>query len=196
MQYFVVLVGTAREDEFVKRVEQQFLKTNRSERLFFPKRKLTIRRQGKILDEVKPLFPGYVFLEAELMSTETRIDPVLFDLMRRTRYFYRFLNTNSDITPLAGRDLAFIEHFLSFGKVAEASKVYFDENDRICVVAGPLKGLEGYIIKVDKRKKRAKVRLEMVGQDFLLDLAFESLERNSAPQVPQEEAPQYEEDEI
>jgi len=41
------------------------------------------------------------------------------------------------------------------------------------IVDGPLMGLEGRIIKVDKRKKRAKVKLNLYDDSFAIDLAFE-----------------------
>jgi transcriptional antiterminator NusG len=51
--------------------------------------------------------------------------------------------------------------------------VYFNENSRIVVVEGPLVGLEGRIIKVDKRKGRAKISLDLYNDSFAIDLAFE-----------------------
>jgi transcriptional antiterminator NusG len=43
------------------------------------------------------------------------------------------------------------------------------------VISGPLSGLEGRIIKADKRKGRAKVKLDLYGDSFCIDLAFEVL---------------------
>ena len=62
------------------------------------------------------------------------------------------------------------------GEVVEKSKVYFDENKRIRVTEGALKGLEGHIVKVDKRKRRAKVKLALYDDSFLIDFGFELME--------------------
>ena len=51
----------------------------------------------------------------------------------------------------------------------------FDANQRIVVEKGPMKGLEGQIIKVDKRKKRARVRLDLYDSTFEIDFGFELL---------------------
>jgi transcriptional antiterminator NusG len=65
-------------------------------------------------------------------------------------------------------------HFINnTGPVAGRSKVYFDENSRIIVMEGPLLGLEGRIIKVNKRKRRAKIKLDLYDDSFSIDLAFE-----------------------
>ena len=69
--------------------------------------------------------------------------------------------------------MSILQHFLKFGQNISASQVYFDEHDRICVVEGPLKGLEGLIIKVDKRKKRAKIKMDFANENLLIDLGFE-----------------------
>jgi len=118
------------------------------------------------------VFPGYIFVEAE--------DEDILNhnrLFRRTEGFYRFLRSNRDIKPLAGKDLELVLHFVKkAGPVAGISKVRFDENSRIVVMEGPLSGLEGRIIKVDKRKKRAKVRLNLYDDAFAIDLAFEVME--------------------
>ena len=82
--------------------------------------------------------------------------------------------------PLADNDLSLLRHFLSFGEVTVPSKVYFDENSRICVIEGALKGLEGKIIKVDRRKQRAKVLLDMYTDSFPIDLAFDVIEPAAA----------------
>jgi transcriptional antiterminator NusG len=63
-----------------------------------------------------------------------------------------------------------------FGQVIDKSVVYFDTGKRIRVVSGPLKELEGKIVKVDRRKGRAKVKLDMFENEFLIDFGFEALE--------------------
>ena len=116
-----------------------------------------------------PFFP-VIFLETD------EIDPELFGIMRSTKDFSRFLKNNKDITPIEGRDLALLQHFLRFGQIADTSVVTFNENDRICVKSGPLQGLEGFVVKVDKRKQRAKISLDFANENFVIDLAFNILE--------------------
>ena len=66
---------------------------------------------------------------------------------------------------------------MKLGEVVEKSKVYFDENNRIRIAEGALKGLEGRIVKVDRRKKRAKVSLSLYEDSFQIDFGFELMER-------------------
>jgi transcriptional antiterminator NusG len=97
---------------------------------------------------------------------------------RRISGFYRFLKSNQNISPLAGRDLELVLHFIKkVGPVAGLSRVYFNEESRIIVTEGPLLGLEGKIIKVDKRKGRAKIKLDLDDDSVSIDLPFEIIGR-------------------
>jgi transcriptional antiterminator NusG len=168
MNYYAIQVKTREEKKFLALARN----TGAVEpyTLVFPRRTLTIRRLGKNKTVEAPIFPGYIFFEAE------QIDPDMYWRIKRISGFFRFLKSNQDIRPLEGKDLELLLHFLSFGEVVKKSKVRFDENSRIVIIQGPLKGLEGLIVKVDKRKGRAKLQLDMYTDTFLVDLGIEFLE--------------------
>jgi transcriptional antiterminator NusG len=167
MNYYAAQVQTGKEDKIIESVQSTLAFRIEKQRFIFPKRLLKIRKEGVIKSELKPIFPGYLFVDAENIDTE------LYNTLRYTQGFFRFLKSNQDITVLSGKDLSILQHFLQFGQSISTSQVYFDENDRICVTDGPLKGLEGMIIKVDKRKKRAKIKMDFANDSILIDLGFE-----------------------
>jgi transcriptional antiterminator NusG len=172
MNYYALQVKTGSEEIFIKLFCQNLeARSDSSARLLFLRRNMPIKKAGIVKQKLEPVFPGYVFLESETLP-----DPVFWGL-RTTPGFFRFLPETKAPKPLEGRDLATLRHFMAFGNVAERSKVVFDSNDRIHVKDGPLKGLEGRIVKVDKRKGRAKVKLDMYDESFLIDLAFEILDQ-------------------
>jgi len=167
MNYYAIQVKTRGEEKFMRLFNALHPQSGFS--LHFPRRCIDIRRKGVIRQSTAAVFPGYVFIEAErenILAHQWEF--------RRTDGFYRFLKSNQNICPLSDRDLELVLHFIKkAGPVAGVSRVYFNENARIVVVEGPLMGLEGRIIKVDKRKKRAKVKLNLYDDSFAIDLAFE-----------------------
>jgi len=169
MQYYTINVLTGAEDDFVRRISPIVEK----ERVILPKKLMPIRRRGVQHKELQPLFPGYVFLMSDNILEE--LD--LFWAVRRTEGFVRYLRESSSPSPLSERDLALIRQFISFGEFADTSKVTFDENDRIVVLEGPLMGLEGRIVKVNRRKGRAKVVFDFYDTLYPVDLGFEVVER-------------------
>ena len=168
MNYYAIQVKTRSENKFIKLFKAIHPDVNLP--IYFPQRQLDIRKGGQIKPSMAPVFPGYIFIEA---ASDEDIASRQWEF-RRTEGFYRFLRSNQEITPLADRDLELVLHFLkNSGSIAGRSRVYFNEDSRIVVVEGPLKGLEGRIIKVDKRKGRAKIMLDLYNDFFSIDLAFE-----------------------
>ena len=163
-------VKTRGEEKFMRLFRGSYPEINFP--MYFPQRALDLRRGGKVIPSKLPVFPGYIFLE---LDQEENIHKYQW-AFRKTDGFYRFLRSNQDIAPLQNRDLELVLHFIrEVGPMAGKSKVYFDENSRIVVISGPMSGLEGRIVKADKRKGRAKIKLDLYGDSFCIDLAFEVL---------------------
>ena len=139
--------------------------------ILWPRRKLTIRKNGINKETLAPIFPGYLFFEAE------DLNPDIHWILRLTPGFVRFLKSNQNIEPIDGSDKELLLHFLHFGEIVEKSAVQFDKNNRIKVIRGPMKGLEGQIVKVNRRKQRAKIRLSLYEESFTIDFGFEILEK-------------------
>jgi len=167
MNYYVIQVKSRFEEKYI-----QFFKSIYPEsglKLYFPKRELKIMKAGKVKISRFPVFPGYIFIEASA-------DEIIFSQwkIKKIDGFFRFLVSNRNITPLSANDVQLAKRFIDTpDSLAGVSKVYFDENSRIVVIEGILAGLEGRIIKVDKRKGRAKVKLDLYEDSFAIDLAFE-----------------------
>jgi transcription termination/antitermination protein NusG len=172
MNYYAAQVYTGHEQKFIDQIKSFLPQESNVQQFIFLQRELRVQRHGVIKNELLPLFPGYIFLE-----TEKELDPDSRMIMRKSEYFYRFLKNNQNVTPLADNDLKILLHFMDFGEKAGPSSVYFDENQRIIVVEGPLKGLEGFIIKVDKRKKRAKIRINFEESPIIMDLSFDLIDK-------------------
>jgi transcriptional antiterminator NusG len=117
-----------------------------------------------------PIFSGYVFV------VTSSISPELFRTLRGTPGFYRFLRSNTDIAALSERDARILSALLQYGEVVGKSVAEFDPNNRIRVLEGPLKGLEGQIIKVDRRKGRVRVKLDLYEESHAVDFGFTSVE--------------------
>ena len=169
MEYYVLHVQTGKEDDFVRWAKDP-RHTIPSGSLYLPKRILEIRRMNKVRKEMKPLYPGYIFWQTEGFSPGDTMG------WRKVPGFMRILGQNGKPQALSDTDLEILHHLQGFGDILGLSLVTFDENDRIVVISGVMKGLEGKIVKVDKRKRRAKIRSTMNNSVSEFDLGFEILQ--------------------
>ncbi|GMO59406.1 MAG: antiterminator LoaP [Termitinemataceae bacterium] len=171
MKYYAAHVKTGSEEKIKKLFFALY--PNAKIKIFFPKRQINERHNGTIVLKELSIFSGYIFIE-------TALDENIFLYQKDFRKidgFYKFLKSNTDIQELAGRDLEIVLYFIKQNSsLAKISKVTFDNNDKIVVVSGALSGLEGNIIKINKRKGRAKIKLKLYEESFTIDLGFEILE--------------------
>lgn len=168
LQYYVLSVRTGGEEKFLS-FARRLVQTNGG-RFVWPRRSLTIRRGGRKIDTLASLYPGYLFWETQ------ELNEGIEGQMREVPEFYRFLTRDGVIAPLNEREKQTLLDIISYGEVIRKSRVVFDENSRIRVIEGPLKNLEGNIIRVDRRKGRARVCLSLHGRSLDVDLGFEVME--------------------
>jgi len=168
MHYFAIQVATRKEQEWLERIQGQ-LKDVRFHKIM---KKMFIRRRGKTKLEETPLFPGYIFFEYH----DDELPTDIIHTIRHSQFFVRFLPNNESPHPLNTRDSEIIRHFIHFGSLIPPSLVKFEEDQKIRVIEGPLQGIEGFIVRVNRRKHRAKVRLTIAESVMVLDLAFEVME--------------------
>lgn len=169
MGLFAIQIKTGTEDKV-----QDILKPvmrNQDAELFFPKRKLTIHKKGKKLLVHQPLYKGYMFIKADQLDLSF-IREIKFRLKN-----VRFLPVYDSPRPLPASEEKIINKLTAGKEIIGFSDIDFDENNNIIVREGPLKDLEGLIVKVDKRKKRARVKLHMYEKAYLVDFGFNDLSK-------------------
>lgn len=165
--FYAIQVKTGSEEYFTG-VAREIIEENGG-KLYWLRREMRIRRRGKWQKALSSIYPGYLFLHID------ELGPELIRTIRQTKGFIKFLKDNRNIRPLSRRDSEIVSHFLKFGEIAKQSLVTFDENSMVRVISGPLRGLEGKIVRINRRKGRAKVRLQLYENVFTVDLSFEIL---------------------
>lgn len=131
--------------------------------------------------EIKPLFPGYVFLQTDigfaklhelaLKSREQMNMAAIRELGRLKWHEDEALAEDEAIeeADLSRDEESFIEHMLGGGTVLRMSECY-EAGKKHVVMRGPLVGLEGQIGKVDKHNRRAVLKSKLLGRDVVAGL--------------------------
>ena len=164
MNYYVLHIKTGFETQIKSLIKEKLPSHINT---FCPMQELIIKKKGKANKEMKPLFPGYIFLQTEEITAET------LSTLKNIPGFFQILPSNKDIKAVPEQDMHIINSLFRKNFTAHLSKARFDENDRIEIIEGPLKGKEGMIVKVDKRKGRAKIVINAFEKQHFVDLGFE-----------------------
>ena len=113
------------------------------------------------------LLPSYVFFEAPSSMEPSAEFP--------RQNIIRVLSTDDGMWQLQGEDERFVKWVFQYDGLLGFSQAY-KENDRIRIISGPLKDMEGKITRVDKRGKSGQVVLSFYGKEIAIWLGFELVE--------------------
>lgn len=146
------------------------------------------REKHKIIDgkqgsEADIFLPGYVFFEAP-GSMNVRN---LYDLPAVSNNLIRVLCDGEGNWQLMGDDKRFAQWLFRYSGLLCFSSAY-QEGDRIRIISGPLKDVEGKIIRVNKRARRGQISLEFAHRTVTTWLGFELLDPVDVPLCAHEEA--------
>jgi len=119
-------------------------------------------RRGKLVREPRALLPGYVFFQSAEEPAEKTI--------REIPHVYKLLRYADGKSPLRGRDLDFVQLLLSHGLGISTA---VQEGAHIRILDGPLKLYEGDIIRLNRRKQNAEVRIAREGFIHTIWLGYE-----------------------
>jgi transcriptional antiterminator NusG len=161
MDWYAVFVETGREHD-AKRSISRLVSSPAVECLVL-RRRITERRQGRLKETLRPLFPGYLLIKGNmdmsLYRTIMSAPGVLKVLAAEGSYWTRI--PDDEMEPI----LQLLHH----GDILDYSQVTLPGTE-VVVLSGPLYGLEHLIRKIDKRKGRARVSLVFHGTEHTVDL--------------------------
>ena len=112
---------------------------------------------------------GYVFLIAENLEQ-------LSENLRKVTGMTRLLGTGDEIIPLSQEE---VDLLLKLGKEEQlvAMSTGIIENDQVRILTGPLQGMEGYIRKINRHKRKAWVSIEMFGRSVDMEVGLEIIKK-------------------
>lgn len=113
------------------------------------------RKAGQTRYVLKIMFPGYVLIQAQMQ-------PEIYYQLKTIPDCIRVLNNGENCTRIPENEINLLLSLVDDNEVVDISRFYI-QNTRVTIVAGPLKGKEGLIKAVDRRKNRAKIGLEFMG---------------------------------
>lgn len=133
--------------------------------VFVPKARVGVKRGGKWLPGEETLLPGY-------LVAVTRDPARLAAALRRASGFARLVKQDNAFVPLSRDSVEWMERHTRRGAAAVEMSEGYVEGGTLHVTAGPLTGHEASVVKVDHRRKRAYLELEMFGRKVTAQLGI------------------------
>lgn len=137
--------------------------------------------KGKACEESRTLLPGYVFVYTDDCIEHPRA-------AFRLDYVVRLLGDKDVNYALIADDEKFARMLYDCGGTIGILKAY-QQGDRVRLAEGALGGVEGEIIKLDRRKGRAQIRYQFAGSTCTAWVGYDLIDGNDKVDLKSREAP-------
>ena len=134
--------------------------------------KMHFRKQWH--DVKKVLFPGYFFVDTG------NVDAVMKELSHIDR-LTKVLRNAEKIAPIQKKEKEFLRGMMNEEYIVECSKGFII-GDRVCITEGPLRNHYGFIRKVDRHRRIAKLEINFFGRMTPVEVGLEIVARLSEEQ--------------
>jgi len=158
---YVLFTMTGNEIPLVNSINEKYENVVAS-----PLQKLShVSKNGKKTVAIKTLLGGYVFVYMPFDQDPKEV--LVFDQIP-----YRILGKKDQLGKLTGEDYQYSKWVLdNNGLIGMSLAVRL--NDKVQIISGPLKSLEGKIVEYSKKNRNCKVEIEFAGQVVDSWLPFE-----------------------
>jgi transcriptional antiterminator NusG len=125
-----------------------------------------IYKNGKLVKEKRSIIPGYVFFEDNKEPD--------WDKICEFKHIHYPLHYMDKSKSLKKNDLDFVNWLKRNNGLVKISKV-MDIGKKIKIIEGPLKELEGNIVKINKKQKCIGVKIDGDGINNIIWLSYEHI---------------------
>lgn len=172
MYWYVLFVRTGTEykvEQYLRKILNADIYTP-----FLPIIEVFFKISGIVKNEFKPLFPGYIFIETDILGEEfikamNVLACDLCDIVNILRYSETEIAMRDD-------DKSFLLSLFNENYCVKPSKGIIKQN-KIYITEGPIMGLESNIKKVDRHKRLAWIELKLMNSFHLISLPLEIIEK-------------------
>lgn len=133
------------------------------------KKIVKIKKGQKVLEDQK-LFPGYVFVKANLESDAYNIIIAIPKVMG-------FLGSKNNSEPVSEKKMEEIFSLINNEEKKSNAKQIFEVGEMLNVIDGPFDSFSGVVEEFDNEKQRVKISISIFGRATSVDLEVSQIEK-------------------
>lgn len=164
MWYVVQVVGG--REETARHLIDKFVDAGTYKEVFVPRYRATQKVDGELKYYHPVLTPGYVIVDT------TKVDAFESQL-RCVPAFTRLLGNNECFKALDREERAWLEEWTKPNERVVQGSIGRINKGKLKILSGPLVGMEGRVVKVNRRKKKATVLMNVMGRPKEISLELE-----------------------
>lgn|GEM_PF-1946783 len=180
--WFILRVRQKSEDRVASKLNKRFeimgkLDDNVCYEAFVPRFYRARTKNGAVHEkELLTCYPGYVFVSGYKSADEARPEIMSAISGINEAHFFLYYDDNKREIAMRSEERDLISRLMNSEHIIESSLGYMD-GDFIRIISGPLKGMEGQIIKVKKSSRSATLKAKIFSQSIEVTVMLEHAEK-------------------
>jgi len=170
-QWYVVQTYSGQEDRVRDSIERNVNGMGMQHKIFkvlVPTEETVEIKDGKRIEKIKKMFPGYVFVEMVL-------DDESWYVIRGTTGVAKFIGSKVTPTPVSDREMQRV--LKQLGVKEEKLEVSFERGEAVRIISGPFRGYTGSIDEVNAARGKLKTLISIFGRDTPVEVNFEQVQK-------------------
>jgi|SRR3989339_374611 len=170
-RWYVIHTYSGYEHAVKKALEQRIETMGMQNHIFnvlVPTEKVMVMKKGKLVEEEKRIFPGYVLVDM-IVTDES------WYVVRNTPNVTGFVGSGTVPVPVSGDEFKIIKR--QIGQQEPVFKIDVNLGDAVVIRTGPFARYEGVINSVDDEKGKVKVLVSIFGRETPVELDFDQIQK-------------------
>ena len=165
----------ARQD-LERRIEQDSMQDSVLE-VLLPTEKVTTVRQGKKITQNRKFYPGYLFVNVDLIDENGTMKEDVWHFVKDTYGIINFLGGDKPV-PLSDDEIQDIKRQLEKTEDVAKPKVEYTVGEIIKIKEGPFESFEGTVTEVDVDRGKLQVSVVIFGRSTPVEVEYDQVEKN------------------
>lgn len=181
--WYVMQVQTGNE-EIVIQLCEQMVDSSKYKHIFSPKCVTLKKYQGEWRELIRPLFPGYIFIDTD-ESCITDVVRACYAIPAVTKV----LRSEDNFIPIHELEQCYLQEMMDDHNIVRVS-VGYQIGEHIEILKGPLRYRHANICRVDRHKRIAEIEVELFGRYTKAKVALEIIGKTTKENLQNEKLKQ------
>lgn len=171
-KWYIVNVMAGQENKIAEDIKSLIVRGNIAKEVFdvvVPTKPVIKIKKGQKIQEMQKLFPGYVFINANIAGDA-------YNIINSIPKVMGFLGAKNNPQPVADQKMQEILN-LSSSEVADNKNTIFEVGETLNIIEGPFESFSGVVEEFDSEKQKIKISVLIFGRSTSVELDVNQVEK-------------------
>lgn len=171
-KWYILNVMAGQENKIASEIKTMMIKgliNKNVNEVVVPTKPIVKIKKGQKVQENQKLFPGYIFVNADLSNE-------VYNIINNIPKVMGFLGAKNNPQPVSDSKMLDVLKLTSEQEV-DNKNIYFEVGETVSITEGPFESFSGVVEEFDAEKQKVKISVLIFGRATSVELNLDQVER-------------------